>query len=118
MDEFIIEPLGDNILVIQEEKAKKTATGILLPNESGEAPTIGEVIAVGEGKFLPVTSNGNVDADGNPKLAKTPMLIKAGDRVLYKQWGTNSVKMNGKEYYLLKQEDVLARITKASTPTS
>jgi len=122
MEEYIIEPLFDNILVIPEEKPKTTATGIYLPNESGEAPTIGEVIATGEGRFtdspIPntVQVSGGVGGSFPPVFAKKPMTIKAGDRVLYKQWGTNSVKMNGKEYFLLKQEDVLAIIRNTKPP--
>lgn len=97
MDEYIIEPLFDNILVLPEEPIKKTASGIMLPNSSGEAPSIAVVQATGEGK---------VDKDGT----RIPMKVKADDRVLYKQWGTNSIKLNNKEYLLLKQEDVLAII--------
>jgi len=121
MDDYIIEPLFDNILVLPEEKAKQTATGIILPNESGEAPTIGEVIATGRGKYIPeYITKGTADRMGgtviSQELGKIPMDIKAGDRVLYKQWGTTSVKMNGKEYFILKQDDVLALIHKKPQP--
>ena len=103
MDEYIIEPLFDQILVLPEKKTKTTPTGILLPTESGEAPSIAEVQATGQGK---------IDKDG----VIIPMVIKAGDRILYKAWGTSTIKLNNKEYLLLKQEDVLAIIKNKKNP--
>ena len=103
MDEYIIQPLFDNILVLPEEVKKETVTGIILPNASGEAPSIAEVQSTGEGK---------VDKDGT----LIPMKVKAGDRILYKQWGTNEIKMNNKKYLLLKQEDVLALVINKKNP--
>ncbi len=104
MDELIIEPLFDNILVLPETPAQTTATGIFLPNASGESPSIAEVIAVGEGKY---TNEVKIDEKGNITFLKIPMVIKAGQRIIYKQWGTNSIKTGNKEYLLLKQEDAL-----------
>lgn len=100
MDEYIIKPLFDNVLIIPDEPVKKTPTGILLPSASGDAPSIAEVKATGKGK---------IDKDGN----LIPMEVKAGDKILYKQWGTSSIPLNKREYLLLKQEDVLAIIERA-----
>ena len=109
MEEYIIEPLFDKVLILPEKPIEKTASGIMLPSASGEAPSIAVVQATGEGK---------PDKDGN----SVPMKVKANDRILYKQWGTDSVKLNNKEYLLLKQEDILAIIKNKpevpSTPTT
>ncbi len=98
-----LAPLHDRIVVKPEEKEKKTASGILLPDTAQEKPQRGKVIAVGPGKLL-----------DNGKLA--PMEVKPGDVVLYGKYSGTEVTVNGDEYVILRQEDVLAILE--GTPTA
>lgn len=93
-----IQPLFDNVLIEPEEAEERTASGILLPDTAKEKPQTGKVVAVGSGKV-------------GPKGDKHPMVVKVGDVVLYKKWGGNEVKIEGKEYTLVSQEDVLAVVS-------
>ena len=88
-----IKPLLDNIL-IQPLAEKKTPSGILIPETAKEKPQEGKVVAVGPGKV----------EDG--ELIKPE--VKKGDKVIYKKWGGNEVKSEGKEYLIVKAEDILA----------
>lgn len=90
-----VTPLFDNVLVQPLEAETKTASGIILPDTVKEKPQIGTVKAVGKGK-----------TDNNGKLI--PIVIKVGDRVMYKKWGGNEVKMGTEEWTLISQEDILA----------
>ena len=90
-----ITPLFDNVLIQPVEAQSKTASGIILPDSVKEKPQIGTVKAIGKGK---------TDKDG--KLI--PMVIKVGDKVMYKKWGGNEVKIDGEEWTLVSQEDILA----------
>jgi chaperonin GroES len=83
-----INPLGDYIVAEAEAAQTKTASGLYLPDSATEKPKIAKVVAVG-------------------KLAKN---LKAGDRILYKGYSTTDVKVEGKEYILVKEEDVLATV--------
>ena len=89
-----LKPLSDRIIVKALEAEEKTAGGILLPDSAKEKPQQAEVIAVGPGK---VQDNG--------KLA--PMDIKVGDRVYYGKYSGTDVKLNGEEFTVLRQDDVL-----------
>ena len=90
-----VTPLFDNILVKPLEAETKTASGILLPDSAKDKPQIGEVMAIGEGKV-------------GPKGDRHPMVLKIGQKVLYKKWGGNEVKMNNEDWMLMSQDDVLA----------
>lgn len=90
-----VTPLFDNVLVQPLEAETKTASGIILPDSAKEKPQIGTVKAVGKGK-----------TDNNGKLI--PIVVKAGDKVMYKKWGGNEVKMGTEEWTLISQEDILA----------
>lgn len=90
-----VTPLFDNVLIEPQEADTKTASGILLPDSAKEKPQMGKVIAVGKGK---------TDAAG--KLIA--MVVKVGDVVMYKKWGGNEVKLDGKELTLVSQDDILA----------
>jgi len=92
-----IKPLFDNVLIKPLEAETKTASGILLPDSAKEKPQVGEVMAIGPGSF-----------DDNGK--KIPMVIKVGDKVMYKKWGGNEIKVMGEEWLLVEQKDVLAII--------
>lgn len=90
-----IEPLFDNVLVKPLEAERKTASGIILPDNAKEKPQEGTVIAVGKGAITP---EGKV----------LPMVVTVGDTVMYKKWGANEVKHNGEELLLVEQKDILA----------
>ena len=90
-----IKPLFDNILIRPLEAESKTASGIILPDNAKEKPQMGEIIAVGEGKVT-------------PKGEKELIVVKVGQKVMYKKWGGNEVKINGEELILVEQKDILA----------
>ena len=89
-----IKPLFDNILIKPLEAEEKTASGIILPDMAQEKPQMGEIVAVGPGKIA-------------PKGEKEPIVVKAGQKVMYKKWGGNEVKLNGEELVLVEQKDML-----------
>lgn len=91
-----LTPTAGFILLEPLEAETKTTSGIYLPDTAGEKPQIGTVIAVGDSD---VTDSGAV--------RKAP--VKVGDKVIYKKWGGNEIKLEGKEYLFVKFEDILAR---------
>ncbi len=93
-----IKPLYNNVLIEPMEEEQTTASGIVIPDTaSKEKPQQGKVIAVGSGKT----------AEG--KEVKLP--VKEGDTVIYKKWGGNEVENEGKEYLIVKSEDILAVVS-------
>ena len=96
-----IKPLGDRVLLealSPDERAKKTKSGIIIPDTAEkEKPQEGKVVAVGEGKIL---ENGKVIS----------LSVKKGDRVLFSKYGPSEIKVDGKEYLIAKEEDILAII--------
>lgn len=90
-----IKPLFDYVLIKPLEEEVKTPSGILLPESAKEKPQIGEIMAVGPG---------SVSEDGK----KAPMVVKVGQKVMYKKWGGNEVKVNREEWLLVEQKDILA----------
>lgn len=88
-------PAAGYILLEPQEAETKTASGIVLPDTAGEKPQIGKVLAVGGPE---VTDSG----------AKREAPVKVGDKVVYKKWGGNEIKIEGKEYLFVKFEDILA----------
>ena len=90
-----IKPLGDKIVVERLEAEEKTSGGIVLPDTAKEKPKEGKVIAVGEGKLLE-----------NGKRAK--FQVKKGDRILFSSYAGTEVTVDGKEYLVMSEEDVLA----------
>lgn len=93
-----IRPLADNVLVKQKKADEVTSFGLVLPDKDEKKPE-GEVIAVGLGK---------INADG--KLL--PMNVKVGDHVFLKSWGGDKVEIDGVEYKIMSQDDILAVIEK------
>ena len=93
-----IRPLGDRVLVRQLEGEEITKSGIVLPDSAKEKPQEGEVIAIGSGKWI----------DG--KL--TNLEVKVGDKILFSKYGGDEIKVDGVEYKILKEEDILAIIEK------
>ncbi len=87
-------PLHDRVVVKRIEAEEKTAGGIISPDTAKEKPSQGEVISVGPG-----------GRDENGKLI--PMDVKAGDRVLFGKWSGTEVKIDGVEYLIMKESDIM-----------
>jgi chaperonin GroES len=92
-----IRPLDDRILVEPLEAEEKTAGGILLPDMAKEKPQRGKIVAVGPGKFR---DSGD----------RTPLSVKVGDEVLFGRYAGSELKEGGKEYKVMREGDVLAKI--------
>lgn len=91
----MIKPLGERVVVKVSEQDMKTASGIVLPDTTKEKPQQGEVVAVGKGKLLE-----------SGQLA--PMDVAVGDKVLFAKYSGNEVKVDGEEYLIIRQSDILA----------
>ncbi|GAA5503379.1 10 kDa chaperonin [Deinococcus xinjiangensis] len=92
----MLKPLGDRVLVeIIEEAEQKTAGGLYVPDTAKEKSQRGKVVAVGTGKVL---DNGN----------RAPMDVKAGDTVYFAKYGGTEVSLEGKNYSILSERDILA----------
>ncbi|MGD8844116.1 MAG: co-chaperone GroES [Desulfobacteraceae bacterium] len=89
-----IKPMNDRVLVIRVEKETKSAGGIIIPDTAKEKPQEGKVIAVGPGKM---------GDDGK----RTPVDVKAGDRVLFSKYGGTEIKIDGVEHLFMRQDDIL-----------
>ena len=92
-----IRPLDDRVVVEPLEAEEKTEGGIVLPDTAKEKPTKGKVISVGEGKLL---DNGS----------RAKILVKKGDQVLYGKYAGSEITVGGKEYLILREGDILAKI--------
>ena len=92
-----IKPLSDYLLIEPVTKETKLPSGIVIPDTAQEKPQEGKVLAVGSGKR---------DESGNI----VPMQIKQSDIVMYKKWGGTEIKVEGKELFLVREEDILAII--------
>jgi chaperonin GroES len=92
-----IRPLHDRVLVRREEEETKTAGGIVLPGSAAEKPSRGEVIAAGKGK---INENGDV----------RPLDVKVGDKVIFGQYAGSTVKVNGEEFLIMSENEILAVI--------
>ncbi len=93
-----IKPLFDQVLIKMTEAEETTKSGIILAASAKEKPQVAEVVAVGDGKY-----------DDNGKLV--PMVVKVGDKVLTRKYGGTDVKIDGEEFTLVGQEDILAIVT-------
>ena len=91
-----IKPLYDRLVVKPIEAEETSVGGIIIPDTAKEKPTKGEVVAVGEGKFI--------DATGGVRAPK----VKVGDKVIYGQYSGSPYKYEGIEYKIIKEDDVLA----------
>jgi chaperonin GroES len=87
-------PLHDRVVVKRIEAEEKTAGGIIIPDTAKEKPSQGEIVSVGPG-----------GRDENGKLI--PMDVKAGDRVLFGKWSGTEVKIDGVEYLIMKESDIM-----------
>jgi chaperonin GroES len=94
-----IRPIHDRVIVKRLEEERKTASGIVIPDTAAEKPEQGEVKAVGNGKRQ---DNGTV----------WPIDLKVGDRVLFGKYSGQTVKMDGEELLVMREEDIMAVIEK------
>ena len=92
-----VKPLNDRVLVKRIEEVQVTKGGIVIPDTAKEKPIEGKVISVGPGKMS--------DA-GN----RMPLQLKEGDRVLFGKYAGTEIKMEGEEYLMMREEDILAVI--------
>jgi chaperonin GroES len=92
-----VQPLGDRVLIKPLEAEEKTKGGIILPDTAKEKPQEGKVVAVGKGKVL---ESGKTEA----------LEVKVGDKVLYGKYSGTEIKIEGEDYLIVKEEDILAII--------
>jgi len=89
-----VRPLQDRVLVKRLEEETKTAGGIIIPDNHKEKPAEGEIIEVGPGKVLENGSSRAVD-------------VKKGDRVLFSKYGGSEIKIEGEDYLIMREDDIL-----------
>jgi chaperonin GroES len=89
-----VKPLRDRVLVRRIEEEEQKVGGIIVPDSAKEKPLQAEVVAVGSGRVL----------DNGERL---PMSLKAGDKVLVGKWSGTEVKIDGEEYLILKEDEIL-----------
>ncbi|MEW5767276.1 MAG: co-chaperone GroES [bacterium] len=92
-----IRPLSDRIIVQRVEEEERTKGGLIIPDTAKEKPQEGKVIAVGSGKF-------------NDKGERILMEVKADDRVLFGKYSGTEIKLEGEEYLIMHQDDILGII--------
>ncbi|MBW1990398.1 MAG: co-chaperone GroES [Deltaproteobacteria bacterium] len=90
-----IKPLHDRVIVKRLETEEKSAGGIIIPDTAKEKPQKGEVIAVGPGKL-------------NDDGSRTPLEVKAGDKVLFSKFAGTEIKIDGEEHLFMRESDILA----------
>jgi chaperonin GroES len=93
----LLKPLGDRIIIELVETEEKTASGIVLPDTAKEKPQEGKVVAVGTGRVL---ENGE----------RVALEVADGDRIIFSKYAGTEVKYEGKEYLILRENDILAVI--------
>jgi len=89
-----IRPLGDRVLIERVEAEERSKGGIIIPDTAKEKPVEGRVVAVGEGRH---TEDGKL----------VPMNVKEGDRVIYSKYAGTEVKIEGSEYLIMREDDIL-----------
>src|SRR5579871_1449065 len=100
-----IRPLHDRIVVRRIEEKETMQGGLYIPDSAKEKPQEGEVIAVGQGKRL---ENGKV----------SPLDVKAGDRILFGKYSGNEIRLDGEEYLIMREDEVLGILEGAAKPAS
>ena len=90
-------PLHDRVLVRRVEAEEKTAGGIIIPDSAKEKPAEGEIVSVGSGTKA---EDGKI----------TPLVVKAGDKVLFGKWSGTEVKLDGEDLLIMKESDILGII--------
>lgn len=92
-----VKPLGDRVVVEVAEEESVTASGLVLVDTAKEKPQRGTILAVGDGRW----------EDGN----RIPLDVTVGDEVLYSKYGGTEIKLDGTEYLILRESDLLAVVT-------
>jgi chaperonin GroES len=92
--EIGVRPLHDRVLVRRMPEEMKTAGGIIIPETAKEKPQRGEIVATGKGR---VTEDGKI----------TPLDVKVGDRILFGKYSGTELKLNGEEFLMMREEDIL-----------
>jgi chaperonin GroES len=92
MSELSIKPLADRVVVEPAAAETKTASGIIIPDSAKEKPQEGIIVAVGAGK------------------KDEPLTVKVGDKVLYGKYSGTELKLNGKDYLIMRESDILATV--------
>ena len=90
-----LRPLHDRVIIKRLDNERKTASGIVIPDNAAEKPDQGEILAVG---------NGKVGDDGKVR----PLGVKVGDKVLFGKYSGQSVKVDGEELLVMREEDIMA----------
>jgi chaperonin GroES len=90
-----LRPLHDRVIIKRLDQETKTASGIVLPEAAAEKPDQGEILAIGNGKIL---------EDGKVR----PLAVKVGDRVLFGKYSGQTVKVEGDELLVMREEDIMA----------
>jgi len=99
-----VRPLHDRVVVKRlEEKGEVVRGGIVIPDTAKEKPQEGEVVAVGNGKIL----------DNGTRVA---MEVKAGDRVLFGKYSGSEIKVDGQEYLIMREDDILGILAEVAEP--
>jgi chaperonin GroES len=91
---FMLKPLHDHVVLEVIKKEQTTKGGIILSEKDQEQPSIGQVIAIGDGAYK----------EGQ----RLPMSVSIGDQVVFKKYATTDVKLDGKDYLIIKESDILA----------
>ncbi|MCK4838875.1 MAG: co-chaperone GroES [Desulfobulbaceae bacterium] len=89
-----IRPLNDRVLVKRLAEEEMTKGGIIIPDSAQEKPAEGEIVAVGSGKL-------------NDKGERVPVELKAGEKVLFSKYGGTEVKIEGEDYLIMREDDIL-----------
>jgi chaperonin GroES len=92
---LVLKPLADRVVVKPIQAEEKTKGGIVLPDTAKDKPQEGEIIAVGTGRVL----------DNGTKL---PLEVKVGDKVVYSKYSGSEIKIDGEEYLIIRESDILA----------
>lgn len=93
-----VKPLGDRVFIKVSASEEKTSGGILLPDTAKEKPQVGEIVAVGPGKY-------------NDKGERQAIEVQVGDKVLYSKYAGTDIKLGTEEYVLLSEKDILAIVS-------
>lgn len=89
-----VRPLQDRIIVERLEEETKTAGGIIIPDSAKEKPQMGKIMAIGKGKM-------------NSEGEYLPLDVKAGDKVLFSKYAGTEIKLEGKEFLIMREDDIL-----------
>lgn len=95
MGKINLKPLGDRLIVKAIKEDERTKAGIVLPQTTEEKPERGEVVVVGPGKLL---ENGQ----------RVPLSVKVGDKVIFKKYSPDEIKIDQEEYLIISEDDILA----------